>query len=380
MLKRTLFKDEHHQFREAFSRWCEDQLKPHYEVWEEEGQIPRSVWQEAAKQGFVGLNVAEEFGGVAADFLYSAVIAEQLYYHAMSSFFLPLHNDIVLPYLMELGTSEQKAKYLPSCVSAETITALALTEPNYGSDLARLQTQANETDYDFVLSGSKTFISNGQSADLFVVAARTQSLPESPHRGISLFLVESATPGFRRGRNLNKIGLHAQDTSEIFFDQCRIPKSNLLGERNRGFYYLMQNLQQERLVIAIGAVAAAWGCLDLTKKYVKQRSAFGSTLSQLPTIRRDLALLEAQVQMAQSFVDDLIGRHVLKENITKEVSMAKALCTDLQFSVADRCLQMFGGYGYMREYPISRHFVDARVQRIYGGANEIMLELVARDL
>ena len=379
MTIRRIFQEEHNLFRSTFRKYIEKKIIPNYMQWEKNGQVPREMWLDAGRSGWLCPTAKKEFGGVEADLLYSIIIAEELYYNGTPGFYISLHNDIVFPYLENLADESQKSKWIPKCISGENILALAMTEPDHGSDLARIETRAILKNGQYVINGSKIFISNGQLADLFIVAVRTSS-PERPHNGISLLLVPSDSPGFSRGRKLEKIGLHAQDTSEIFFDDCRVPKEFLLGEENQGFAHMMQNLQQERLFLAIGSVAHAAGALHHTLDYVKQRKAFGKELSQFQHIRFELAEIATKIQVSQSLVDDLIPRHILGEDLTKEVSMAKYWASDVEFEVCDRCLQLFGGYGYMREYPISRYFVDSRVQRIYGGTNEIMKELIARYL
>jgi acyl-CoA dehydrogenase len=361
-------------------RFIDAEVAPRYEDWERAGCVPRETWLRAGSEGWLCPTASPEHGGAGADFLYSLVINEELSRSACPGFFVPLHNDIVFPYLDGLGTPEQKRRFVPGSVSGRVILALAMTEPSAGSDLAAIRARATRQGGDYVLSGSKTFISNGQLADLFIVAAKTDPDARPPHRGISLFLVESDRPGFTRGRNLAKIGLHAQDTSEIFFENCRVPSSNLLGTEGMGFRHMMENLQQERLTLAAGGAAAAEGALALTLEYVKSREAFGAPLAKLQHVRFELAEIATEVRLGRTFIDALVARHLRGEKLPGDVSMAKAWVTDMQFRVADRCLQLFGGYGYMREYPISRFFVDARVQRIYGGSNEIMKEIVARDL
>ena len=378
-MKRVIFKTEHNIFRASFRKYLKDKLIPHYDQWEAAGVLPKEVWLEAGKHGWLCPTAEEKHGGAGGDFLYSVIIIEELYYHSLQGVFWPTHSDIIYPYIEKYAIEEQKEKWLPKCITGESILAIAMTEPAVGSDLAQLSTTAIRDGDQYIVNGSKTFLSNGQLADLCVVAVRTSDT-ERPHDGISLLVIESDREGYRKGRKLEKIGLHAQDTSELFFDNCRVPANNLLGAEGSGFKYLMQNLQQERLVIAIGAFASAKGALDLTLEHVKERRAFGKTIGQFQNTRFSLAEIATKIQLAQSFLDDLIPRHMAGEDLVKEVSMAKYWMTDMQFEVADRCLQFFGGYGYMKEYPISRHFVDARVQRIYGGANEIMKELIARRL
>jgi acyl-CoA dehydrogenase len=378
-MKRLLFKTGHDIFRDSFRKYLKEKVVPAYDEWEKAGIVPRKAWLDAGRHGWLCPAVEEKYGGPGGDFLYSAIITEELYYHALQGVFWQVHSDIVLPYIEKFASEQNKLKWIPKCVSGEYILAVAMTEPEAGSDLARLTTRAERSGGHYVVNGSKTFISNGQLADLYVVAVRTADT-KRPHDGISLLVVEASAKGFKKGRVLEKIGLHAQDTSEIFFNDCRVPVENLLGAENEGFKYLMQNLQQERLLIAIGAVAAARGAFDLTVDYVRKRKAFGKTIGQFQNTRFVLSEIATRIQLAQSFLDDLIPRHMEGCDIVKEVSMAKYWMTDMQFDTADRCLQLFGGYGYMKEYPISRHFVDARVQRIYGGANEIMKELIARKL
>lgn len=379
-MKRRLYDEEHEFFRDTFRKFIKEEIAPHYEQWEKQGHVPREIYAKAGAQGFLCPTADEKYGGAGADFLYAAIVAEELYYHSFAGVFFPLHSDIVFPYLENFANEEQKAKWAPGCIRGDHVLALAMTEPDAGSDLAAQRMKAELKGDNYVLNGAKTFISNGQIADLFVVSARTSSEPGKPHRGISLFVVEGDRPGFHRGRNLEKIGFHAQDTSELSFEDCEIPKENLLGQEGEGWRYLMENLQQERLVLAVGAAAAADACVQMTRDYVLEREAFGKPLAAQQNTRFTLAECATQVQLAYSFLDDLIPRHMEGETLIQEVSMAKYWITDTQSSVADRCLQLFGGYGYMTEYPISRQYVDARVQRIYGGANEVMKELIARGL
>jgi len=361
-MERRIFKKEHEIFRSSFRKYLKEKVLPFYDQWEEAGITPREAWLEAGRNEFLCPTAREEYGGPGADFLYSVVITEEMYYHGVSSLFWPLHSDIVFPYIDLYASEEMKKKWIPKCVSGEAILAVAMTEPDAGSDLAALNTTAVRDGDAYIVNGSKIFISNGQLADLCVVAVRTDEGAGRPHDGVSLLVIEAGTPGFRKGRNLKKIGMHAQDTSELFFDNCRVPAENLLGREGEGFKYLMHNLQQERLVLAIGGYAAAHGALDITIDYVKKRKAFGKTIGAFQNTRFALAEIATKVQL------------------DREVSMAKYWATDLQFEAANRCLQFFGGYGYMSEYPISRFFVDARIQSIYGGANEIMKELVARRI
>ena len=378
-MQRRIFKKEHEIFRKAFRSYLKDKIIPCYDEWEEAGVTPKEVWLEAGENGWLCPTADERYGGPGGDFLYAVIITEELYYHALNGLFWSVHSDIFFPYIEKYAGEKQKEKWIPDCIKGESILALAMTEPEVGSDIARLTTNALRDGDSFIVNGSKTFISNGQLADLCITAVRTSDRGR-PHEGISLLMIEADREGYRKGANLKKIGLHAQDTSEIFFDGCRVPVENLLGIEGEGFKYLMQNLQQERLVLAIGAFAAAKGAFDLTLDYVKKRMAFGQSIGRFQNTRFSMAEMATKIQLAQSFLDDLIPRHMDAENLVTEVSMAKYWITDLQFEVADRCLQFFGGYGYMKDFPISRHFVDARVQSIYGGANEIMKELIARRL
>lgn len=378
-MKQHIFKPEHEMFRKSFRQYLKDKIIPFYDTWEEAGIVPRGVWLEAGKNGWLCTSAEERYGGPEGDFLYSVIITEELYYHALNGLFWGVHSDIFLPYLEKYAHERQKQKWIPRCITGETILALAMTEPEVGSDIARLTTTARREGGHYVVNGSKTFISNGQLADLCIVAVRTGDTGR-PHDGISLLLVEAHRKGYRKGANLNKIGLHAQDTSEIFFDECRVPLENLLGVEGSGFKYLMENLQQERLLLAVGARAAARGAFDITLNYIKKRRAFGQTIGEFQNTRFSMAEMATKIQLARSFLDDLIPRHMAGEDVVSEVSMAKYWITDLQFEVAHKCLQFFGGYGYMKEFPISRYFVDARVQSIYGGANEVMKELIARRI
>lgn len=378
-MKRRIFEKEHDIFRQSFRKYLKNKVIPFYNEWEDAGITPREVWLEAGKNGWLCPSAEEKYGGPGGDFLYSTVIIEELYYHGLASLTWPLQSDIVFPYIERYADEKQKNKWIPVCASGECILAVAMTEPDAGSDLASLKTTAVREGDEYVVNGSKIFISNGQMADLCVVAVRTAET-KRPSDGISILLIETASKGYRKGRNLEKIGMHAQDTSEIFFDNCRVPAENLLGREGEGFKYLMQKLQQERLVLAIGAYAASAGAFDQTIEYVKKREIFGKPISKFQNTQFTLAELATKIQLGASFLDDLIPRHMAGEDLVKEVSMAKYWMSELQFETADKCLQFFGGYGYMKEYPISRYFVDARVQRIYGGANEIMKELIARRL
>jgi acyl-CoA dehydrogenase len=376
------YTDEHRAFRETVRRFVEREVVPHHLAWEDLGQVPRELWRKAGSLGLLCPNIPAEYGGGGGDFLLSAIVAEELCRAGATGPLFYLHSDIVAPYLLHYGTEEQKLKWLPRMASGETITGICMTEPGAGSDVAAIRTRAvrksGRDGDELVISGQKIFISNGQIADLFIVAAKTD--PKAGARGVSLVLVEADRPGFARGRNLEKVGMHAQDTSELFFDEVRVPASNLLGGEGRGFAQLMTELPQERLLVAIGAVAATEAAVQWTLDYVRERQAFGAPLAEKQHVRFALAEAHTEATVGRAFLDHCIALHLEKKLDTATASMAKYWLTDLQNRVIDACLQLHGGYGYMREYPIARAWADARVQRIYGGANEIMKEIVARRL
>ena len=380
MSARLDYTSEHRQFRDMVRDFVQQTVVPAHEEWEKAGCVDRSLFTEAGKLGLLAFSVPEEFGGAGVeDFRYNAIVVEELQRAgaAAEAIALSLQNDIVLPYLTDLTTPEQKQRWLPGVVTGETVIGIAMTEPGAGSDLAGIRTTAVRDADHYMLNGAKTFISNGQTGDLFVVAARTG--PDR-HKGLSLFVVDSNTPGFGRGRNLEKIGLHAQDTSELSFSDMRVPVDDLLGEEGRGFYQLMNNLPQERLSLAVGAVAAAEGVLAETLEYVKQRKAFGSPISDRQNTQFVLAELATEIDIARTYLDDCIAEHLTGELTAARAARLKWWTTELQVRTADRCLQLHGGYGYMREYSVSRAFVDARIQTIYGGTTEIMKTIVAKDL
>jgi len=374
------FQEEHQIFRETIVRFIKNEIEEEYEKWEKDGIVSRDIWKKFGENGFLLPWADEKYGGAGADFLYSAIINEELARAGFNSIFVPLHNDIVAPYIGTFGTEEQKAKWLPGCITGDKVLAVAMTEPEAGSDLASMKATAKKDGDTWVLNGQKTFISNGILADIVVVAAKTGGSDLPPHKGISLFIVERDTPGFSRGEIIKKIGLKAQDTAELFFDDCRIPAENLLGEEGTGFVYLMQKLQQERLVVAIGSQSAAEGCLEITKEYVKERSLFGKPLSKFQNTKFLLAELASEIAVGRSFIDDLIKNHMAGMSIGDETSMAKLWVCEMHNRVADRCLQLFGGYGYCTEYPVSRYFVDARIQTIYAGTSEVMKLIISRGM
>jgi long-chain-acyl-CoA dehydrogenase len=375
---RVLFEPEHEAFRASVRAFVRRELAPHHPQWESDRVVSRAAWRRAGELGFLCLDVPEEYGGAGiSDFRYNAVVCEELASAGLSDVAFPLHSDIVVPYITRYGTTEQKRRWLPGAVSGECISAIAMSEPTAGSDLQGIRTTAVRQGDHYVLNGQKTFISNGLLNDLVIVVARTGA---SGHQGLSLLVVERGTPGYERGRNLEKIGQHAQDTCELFFRDAPVPAEFLLGEEGMGFGYLMQALPVERLVIAVAAVAQADAALADTVRYCREREAFGRRLGALQHVRFELAELETEVALGRAFTDHCVlelNRGVLT---TETASMAKWWTTEMCHRVADRCLQLFGGYGYMREYPISRAFVDSRVGMIYGGSNEIMKEIIGRKL
>ena len=377
-MRREIFSEEHELFRAQFRRFVAAELEPHVLEWNAAGVTPRAIWKRMGEEGYLGANQPVEYGGAGADFLYDAIIMEELAHARAHALQASLHTDICLPYLTAYGTEEQKRKYLVPGIAGDCLVAIGMTEPGTGSDLANLQTRAIRDGDHYVVNGAKTFISNGQNCDLVIVAAKTD--PSKRHDGISLLLVEAKTPGFQRGRKLPKIGLKGQDTSEMAFVECRVPVSNLLGQEGQGFKLLMEKLQQERLCIGVSSMASVRRSLDDTLGYVKERQAFGKPIARFQNTQFKLAELETEYELGQAFVDKLLAAHVRGEEIVKEVSMAKWWTTDLQKKVAVECLQLHGGYGFMEEYPISTDYLDAAVQSIYAGTNEIMKVIIARRL
>ena len=379
-MRREIFGEEHELFRAQFRRFAEAEIEPKIADWNARGVTDRETWRRVGAEGFLGVTAPESYGGAGADYSYAAIIHEELARIRAHALMIGLHSDICMPYLIAYGNDDQKARYLAGCISGEIILAIAMTEPAAGSDLAGIQTRAIRDGDHYLLNGSKTFISNGQICDLVIVVAKTDTETDPPHRGISLFLVEADTPGFVRGRNLEKLGLKGQDTSELFFQDCRVPVANRLGEEGQGFKLLMQQLQQERLTIADASIASCRRSLEDTLDYVKERRAFGQPIAAFQNTQFRLAELATEVEIGQAFVDRLIAAHVRGEEIVKEVSMAKWWVTDLQKRLTGECLQLHGGYGFMSEYPISGDFADAAVQSIYAGSNEIMKVIIAQRL
>jgi alkylation response protein AidB-like acyl-CoA dehydrogenase len=380
-VKRTIFTPEHRDYRESVRRFIATEITPNHAQWERDGIVPRELFAKAARQGLLAMAVPEAYGGAGVDdFRFNQIVVEEVAYAGVagSGLGITLHNDICLPYFLAYCDPEQRERWLAGIADGSLITALAMTEPGIGSDLASMGATARREQEHYVVNGSKTFITNGINADLVILALKTD--PSERHRGISLMVIERDMEGFKRGRNLEKVGMHAQDTAELFFDDVRVPVANRLGEEGKGFHYLVANLAQERLSIAIAGVAGAQAALDWTLEYVRERSAFGQSIGSFQASRFALAEIKTEVEMASVYVDQAVMALVHGELSAEDAAMAKWWCTELQGRVLDRCVQLHGGYGYMLEYPIARAFADARVTRIYGGATEIMKEIVGRSL
>ncbi len=379
-MERTIFSEEHELFRRSFRQFIEREVKPDQEKWRENGIVDREAWRKAGAQGFLCPWLEEEYGGSGGDFLHSVIVTEEMSRIYEGGFAMGLHSDIVVPYIHTFGTEEQKKRWLPGCASGELITAIAMTEPGTGSDLAGIESTAVRDGDDYILNGAKTFISNGILCDLCIVVAKTDTSPDNAHRGISLFVVEAGTEGFHKGKKLAKMGMASQDTSELYFEDCRVPAANRLGEEGSGFISLMTKLQQERLCVAVGAQARAEKVLEDAVAYVKERKAFGRPISKFQNTRFKLAECATQVEVGRAFLDKLLSEHLAGKYLVKECSMAKLWHTEMLGEVVDTCLQFYGGYGYMLEYPISRAYMDARVQRIFAGTNEIMKITIAKQM
>ena len=379
-MKRDIFSPDHEIFREQFRKFADKEIAPKVAQWNERGMSDRETWQKAGAAGFLGANQPAEYGGAGGDFLYDAIVIEEMADLRAHAMMISLHSDICLPYLLHYGTEEQKRRYAPGAISGDILLGIAMTEPGTGSDLANVQTRARRDGDHYVINGSKIFISNGQIGDLFIVVCKTDPDAKPAHKGISLILVEADTPGFVRGRKLDKLGLRGQDTSELAFEDCRVPVANVLGAEGRGFIQLMEQLQQERLTIAVGAIASCRRALADTIAYTKERRAFGQSIAQFQNTQFRLAELATEVEVGQAFVDRLLVAHVRGDDIVTEVSMAKWWTTELQKRLTSQCLQLFGGYGFMMEYPIATDYADAAVQSIYAGTNEIMKVIIARRL
>ncbi|MCB9681936.1 MAG: acyl-CoA dehydrogenase family protein [Alphaproteobacteria bacterium] len=379
-MQRTLFSDEHDAMREAVRAWVDSEVRPHQEQWRRDGIVDREIWRSAGALGLLCTWMEERWGGPGGDFLHAVVVIEELARAYESGFAAALHSDIVVPYVHAFATNAVKEVWLPRCASGDAVGALAMTEPDTGSDVAAIRTRAVRDGDDWVIDGSKTFISNGLSCDFAVVAARTGGPDADPHAALSLFFVEADRPGFVRGKKLEKMGMASQDTAELHFEGCRVPASHLLGQEGGGFLMLMNKLQQERLVVAVGAQASAEQVLADTMVWVQERKAFGKPIARFQNTQFKLVECATEIEVGRAFLDRLIVEHTQGAYLVKECSMAKYWQTEMLQRVCDTCLQLFGGYGYMLEYPISRAFMDARVQRIYAGTNEIMKVIVARQL
>lgn len=378
MIPRTVYEAEHELFRETVHRFLEAEAGPHHEQWEKDGQVSREIWLKAGEQGFLCPQVSQEYGGLGCDFRYNAIVDEAVGSTGFSGIGWGLHSDIVAPYIEHYGSEEQKKHWLPKMVSGEVITAIAMSEPGAGSDLQGIKTTAVRDGDDWVLNGSKIFITNGYMADMVIVVAKTD--PKAGAKGTSLFLVPAETEGFEKGNKLQKVGMKAQDTAELFFNDCRLPADALLGEEGMGFVYLMQELPQERLNIALSAAAGCVSVVQRTIEYTKERQAFNQSVFDFQNTQFELAEMNAQADAMQVFIDRCLELHIKGELDVPTAAKAKLLSTDLQCQIIDRCVQLHGGYGYMWEYPVARAYADARVQRIYGGSNEVMKLIIARSL
>jgi acyl-CoA dehydrogenase len=377
-MDRTIYSEEHEIFRKSFRTFLERAVVPNQMRWIENGIVDREVWREAGAAGFLCTWLEPEYGGPGADFFCSCITIEELSRIYESGFALSLHSDIVVPYIHEFGTDQQKKRWLPGCASGALVTAIAMTEPGTGSDLAAIATTARRDGDDYVLNGAKTFISNGILCDLCVVAAKTGE--GDPHKALSLFVVEAERRGFIKSKKLKKLGMHAQDTAELAFEDCRVPASNRLGEEGGGFLMLMRKLQQERLVVALMAQSGAEQVLADTIAYAKERKAFGKPIAKFQNSQFKLVDCATKLEVGRAFLDRLVAEHVAGKYLVKECSMAKLWQTEMAGQVVDDCLQLFGGYGYMLEYPVARAFMDMRVQRIFAGTNEIMKTIIAKQM
>lgn len=378
MIPRTLFDSDHETFRNTVRKFLEHEAMPFHHQWEKDGQIDRQLWNKAGELGMLCATMPEEYGGLGCDFRYSAIVIEEIARSGCTGIGFSLHSDIVAPYILHYGSEHLKQTYIPKMFTGELVGAIAMTEPGAGSDLQGVKTTAIDKGDHYLLNGSKTFITNGQHADIVIVVAKTD--PSAGAKGTSLFVVETGWEGFEKGQNLEKVGMKAQDTSELFFQDVKVPKENLLGSEGQGFAYLMQELPQERLLVALTAVSAAEAAIEWTTDYAKERKAFGKPIMALQNTRFKLAELTSDTLAGRCFLDRCLELHLDGKLDVPTAAALKQWTTDLQFKVMDECMQLFGGYGYMWEYPIARAWADARVQKIYAGTNEIMKEIVARDL
>jgi acyl-CoA dehydrogenase len=379
-MRREIFTEEHELFRTQVRRLVETEIVPKIPQWNRDGMSDRASWQKLGAAGFLGPNAPAEYGGGGVDFLYDAIVVEEIARVRAHGLMMGLHSDICIPYITSFGSEAQKRRYIPGACSGDIILAIAMTEPGTGSDLAAVQTNARRDGDSYVINGAKMFISNGQIADAIIVVAKTDTKAKPAHRGISLIMVDKDAPGFNRGRKLDKLGFKGQDTSELFFEDCRVPVTNLLGQEGQGFKMLMDKLQQERLVTAVGSLASARRCLDDTVAYTKQRKAFGQPIAAFQNTQFKLAEMATEVEVGQAFVDRCLAAHVRGDEIVSEVSMAKWWITDLLKKVTSQCLQLHGGYGFMQEFPVATDYADAAVQSIYAGTNEIMKVIIARRM
>ncbi len=377
-MKRRIFDEEHEMFRDSVRSFMKNEIQPHTDKWQEQGIVDREAYLKAGEQGLLLMWADEKYGGAGvADFRYEQVLIEENARYGDAGFFATLHNRLVGPYLGDLGTEEQRERWLPKCISGEHILAIAMTEPGAGSDVAGIRTKAEDKGDHYLLNGSKTYISNGILADLVVVAAKTD--PSKSH-GLSLFVVERGMEGFERGRNLKKMGLKSQDTAELFFTNVKVPKENLLGEWNKGFYHLMHFLAEERLLGAVGYNAAAEAAFEITMDYIQERKAFGRTIADFQNTRFKMADMRTEIDIAQAYIDQCVIEHNEGNLSADDAAKAKLFCSELEGRVMDACVQLHGGAGYMDEYPICRMYLNARVSRIYAGSSEIMRELIARSI
>ncbi len=379
-MKRRIFNEDHELFRSQFRKFLEREVVPYCDQWEKDGIVSREVWLKAGENGFLCPWLPEEYGGSGVDFLYSVVMSEEMAGIGSSGFAIGLHNDIVVPYIWNFGTEEQKKKYLPGCATGEYITAVAMTEPDAGSDLQAIRATAVKDGDHYIINGQKTFITNGILNNLVVVAVKTDTKIEPRYKGISLFLVEGDNPGYKKGRNVEKMGMHAQDTAELMFEDCRVHESALLGGEGNGFIVLMKELQQERLVAAMGAISGMHRVLAQTKEYINERKAFGRPIAGFQNTRFKMAEMYTIAEMCQVFVDRLVEEYMAGENVDVETSMVKYFASEGFKKIVDECLQFFGGYGYMEEYPICRDYRDTRIITIFAGSTEIMKEIISRAM
>jgi len=379
-MRRDIFDDEHDVFREQVRRFVEAEVAPKVAEWNAAGMSDRETWRKVGAAGLLGAGVPEEYGGAGGSFLHDAIIIEELARVRAHALMMSLHSDVCLPYLLHYGSEEQQQRWVPGAVDGSLLLGIAMTEPGAGSDLQGIQTRAIRDGDHYLVDGAKTFISNGQIGDLFIVAVKTDPAARPGRRGMSLLLVEADASGFKRGRRLDKIGLRGQDTSELFFEGCRVPVENLLGDEGRGFYMLMEQLQQERLSIAVSSMASCRRALEDTIAYVKERQAFGQAIGHFQNTQFKLAELASEVEVGTAFVDKLLAAHVRGDDVVTGASMAKWWTTDLQKRLTAECVQLHGGYGFMRETPIAEDYADAAVQSIYAGTNEIMKVIIARRL